>query len=280
MILVTGATGTVGREVTSLLVARGEKVRAVSRDPAAAGLPPEVEVVAADLADPASLAPHLAGVDAVFLIWPFTDPAVARSTAPEVARVLAAQVPRIVYLSAPGAADQPGSFWALVERAVEASGAEWTFLRPVGFAANTLLWADQVRAGDTVRWPYGRAARSLVHERDLAEVAVAALTDDGHAGARHVLSGPAALTQEEQVHTIGRVLGRELRWSEQPRDEARRMLAGVFGDPGFADLALAGWAAFVDAPEQVTDTVERVTGHPARSYAEWVADHAAAFGRP
>ncbi|MCI4064229.1 NAD(P)H-binding protein [Micromonospora sp. R77] len=277
MILVTGATGTVGRQVVSLLVAGGEKVRAVSRNPATAGLPPGVEVVAADLADPASLAPHLVGVDAVFLIWPFTDPAVARTTAPEVARVIADRVPRIVYLSAPGAADQPESFWALVERAVEASGAEWTFLRPVGFAANTLMWADQIRAGDVVRWPYGRAARSLVHERDLAEVAVAALTSDGHAGARYVLSGPTTLTQQEQVHAIGRVLGRELRWSEMPLDEARQMLAAAFGDPAFAEVALAGWAAFVDRPEQVTDTVEQVTGHPARSYPEWVADRADAF---
>lgn len=276
MILVTGATGTVGREVVSILVGRGDKVRAVSRHPATAGLPAEVEVVAADLADPATLAPHLADVDAVFLIWPFADPAVARTTAPAVARVIAARVPRIVYLSAPGA-DQPESFWGLVERAVEESGAEWTFLRPVGFASNTLMWAGQIRAGDVVRWPYGDAARSLVHERDLAEVAVAALTSDGHTGARYLLSGPAALTQQDQVRAIGQVIGRELRWSEMPVGEARAMLAAAFGDPAFADAALAGWAGFVDQPEQVTDTVRRLTGHPARTYAEWVADHAAAF---
>jgi uncharacterized protein YbjT (DUF2867 family) len=277
MILVTGATGTVGREVVSLLVARGERVRAVSRTPATAGLPDGVEVVAADLAEPASLTPHLADVDAVFLIWPFTDPAVARKHAPEVTRLIAATATRIVYLSAPGAADQPESFWAVVERAVEASGAEWTFLRPVGFAANTLMWAGQIRAGDVVRWPYGAAARSLVHERDLAEVAVAALTSAGHSGARHLLSGPATLTQEEQVHAIGRAVGRDLRWSEMPLGEARQMLAAAFGDPDFAETALRGWAAFVDHPEQVTDTVERITGHPARPYAEWAADHAAAF---
>ncbi|SCG65831.1 NAD(P)H-binding protein [Micromonospora coxensis] len=276
MILVTGATGTVGRAVVSVLVARGERVRAVTRNPSTAGLPAEVEVVAADLAEPASLAPHLAGVDAVFLVWPFTDPAVARTTAPEVTRMIAAHGARIVYLSAPGA-DQPESSWGLVERAVEASGAEWTFLRPVGFAANTLGWADQIRAGDTVRWPYGGAARSLVHERDLAEAAVVALTSDGHAGARYLLSGPAALTQEEQVRVIGRAIGRELRWTDMPVEEARVMLSAAFGDPDFADAALAGWAAFVDHPEQVTDTVERLTGRPARTYAQWAAEHAADF---
>ncbi|SCE74750.1 SDR family oxidoreductase [Micromonospora mirobrigensis] len=276
MILVTGATGTVGREVVSLLAARGERVRAVTRKPEAAELPAGVEVVATDLADPASLAPHLAGVAAVFLIWPFTDPAVARTHAPEVARLAAERGARVVYLSAPGA-DQPDTFWGIVERAVEASGASWTFLRPVGFAANTLMWAEQIRAGDVVRWPYAAAARSLVHERDLAEVAVAALTTDRHLGDRLLISGPETLTQEEQVHTIGRVIGRELRWAEQPLDEARRMLTAAFGDPAFADAALAGWAAFVDRPEAVTDTVERVTGHPARPYADWVADHADDF---
>ncbi|MBY8871483.1 NAD(P)H-binding protein [Micromonospora sp. PLK6-60] len=276
MILVTGATGTVGREVVSLLAARGERVRAVSRRPATAELPDGVQVVAADLADPASLAPHLTGVRAVFLIWPFTDPAAARARAPEVARLIAARGARIVYLSAPGA-EYPETFWGIVERAVEESGAPWTFLRPVGFAANTLGWAGQIRAGDVVRWPYGAAARSLVHERDLAEVAVAALTTDDHLGARHLISGPTTLTQEEQVHAIGRVLGRELRWSEQPVEEARRALTASFGDAAFADLALAGWAGFVAEPEAVTDTVETVTGHPARSYAEWVADHAADF---
>ncbi|MGK5442209.1 SDR family oxidoreductase [Micromonospora sp. URMC 105] len=276
MILVTGATGTVGREVVSVLRARGEPVRAVTRDPTAARLPADVEAVRADLADPPSLAPHLADVDAVFLVWPFTDPAVARKHAPEVARLIAARVPRIVYLSAPGA-DQQESSWAVVERAVEASGAGWTFLRPVGFAANTLMWADQIRAGDVVRWPYGEAARSLVHERDLAEVAVAALTSDGHLGARYLLSGPAALTQREQARRIGRAIGRNLHWAEMPVDEAREMLTAAFGDAEFAELALRGWAAFVDHPEPVTDTVERITGHPARPYAEWAADHAPAF---
>ncbi|WP_229399806.1 SDR family oxidoreductase [Micromonospora okii] len=276
MILVTGATGTVGRELVSILAARGEPVRAVSRNPAAAGLPAGVEVVAADLTEPASLAPHLTGVHAAFLIWPSTDPVLARRLAPEVARTLAARVPRIVYLSAPGA-EQPESFWGIVERAVEESGADWAFLRPTGFAANTLAWADQIRAGDVVRWPYGGAARSLIHERDIAEVAAAALTTDGHLGARHLLSGPATVIQEEQVRAIGRVIGRELRWAEMPRDEAHAMLAGAFGDAAFADAALDGWAAFVDRPEQVTTTVESVTGHPARPYGQWAADHADAF---
>jgi uncharacterized protein YbjT (DUF2867 family) len=119
-------------------------------------------------------------------------------------------VPRIVYLSAQAAGERPDSFWAAVERLVEASGAQWTILRPTGFAANTLMWADQVRSSDVVRWVYGAAARSLIHERDIAAVAVRTLTGPGHAGERYVLTGPQAVTQAEQVRAIGAAIGRPL----------------------------------------------------------------------
>jgi uncharacterized protein YbjT (DUF2867 family) len=277
VILVTGATGKVGRQLVSQLTAHGAAVRAVARDPDAAALPAGVEVVRADLADAGSLAPHLTGIDAAFLLWPFTSPGAAADLAPGVVNAIARQVPRIVYLSAHAAADRPGSFWAQVERLVEASAAEWTFLRPAGFAANAFIWADQIRAGDVVRWPYGAAARSLVHERDLASVARLALTEDGHAGARYVLTGPSRLTQAEQVQAIGMAIGRPLRWEELPRQSARKQLAAMFGDAAFADSALNTWAEFVRKPEILTTTVQELTGAPARSFRDWAADHAGDF---
>jgi uncharacterized protein YbjT (DUF2867 family) len=277
VILVTGATGKVGRQLVSQLTAHGAAVRAVARDPDAAALPAGVEVVRVDLADAGSLAPHLTGIDAAFLLWPFTSPGAAADLAPGVVNAIARQVPRIVYLSAHAAADRPGSFWAQVERLVEASAAEWTFLRPAGFAANAFIWADQIRAGDVVRWPYGAAARSLVHERDLASVARLALTKDGHAGARYVLTGPSRLTQAEQVQAIGMAIGRPLRWEELPRQSARKQLAAMFGDAAFADSALNTWAEFVRKPEILTTTVQELTGAPARSFRDWAADHAGDF---
>jgi uncharacterized protein YbjT (DUF2867 family) len=277
VILVTGATGRVGRQLVTQLAAHGAAVRAVARDPDAAGLPAGVEVVRADLADSGSLAPHLTGIEAAFLLWPFTSPGAAADLAPGAVNAIARQVPRIVYLSAHAAAGRPDSFWAQVEHLVEASAAEWTFLRPAGFAANALIWADQIRAGDVVRWPYGAAARSLVHERDLAEVARLALTEDGHAGARYVLTGPARLTQAEQVQAIGMAIGRHLRWEELPEDVARKQLAAAFGDAAFADSALDTWAGFVRKPEILTTTVQELTGTPARSFGQWAADHADDF---
>lgn len=114
---------------------------------------------------------------------------------------------------------------------------EWTFLRPAGFATNTLMWADQIRESGVVRWPFGQARRSLIHERDIADVAVQALTEDDHAGKRYVLTGPESLTQAEQVAAIGDAIGREVRWDELAREDAEKELVGKV-----PDTALDTWA--------------------------------------
>jgi len=277
MILVVGATGNVGREVVSQLLDVGVAVRAMTRDPDTAELPAGVDVVRGDLSDPVALEARLDGVDAVFLIWPFVAVQQATDLAPVVMDAIARHARRIVYLSA-HAAEQPGTFWAIVEDAIEGSGAEWTFLRPSGFAANTRMWAEQIDRGDVVRWPYGAAARSLIHERDIAVVAVRALIEEGHAGARYVLTGPTTVTQAEQVRAIGQAIGRPLRWEEVPPGAVRDDLAAAIGDASFADGALDAWAGFVEEPELVTSTVQDVTGEPARTFGQWATDHAADFG--
>jgi len=277
MIVVVGGTGRVGRQVAAQLRERDLPVRVLTRGLNPAGAPPGTETVRADLADPASLEPHLAGAQALFLLWPFTSPEMTAGLAPKVAEIAARHARRVVYLSAQAAADQPGSFWALVERAIEDSGVGWTFLRPTGFAANTLMWADQIRSGNVVRWPFAAAARALIDERDIAAVAVRALTGDGHDGARYLLSGPAVLTQAEQLAAIGQALGRELHWEDLPRQAALEALAAAWGDPAFAETALDAWEWFVDHPETVTSVVQDVTGAPARSFADWAAANAAAF---
>ena len=278
MIVVIGGTGRVGRQVVAQLAEQDLAVRVVSRG-FTAPVPPAVDTVHADLADPASLEPALRGAEAVFLLWPFTSPEMAADLAPKVAEIAARHVSRVVYLSAQPAAEQPGSFWALVERAIEGSGAGWTFLRPAGFASNTLMWADQIRSGDVVRWPFAAAARALIDERDIAAVAVRALTEDGHAGARYVLSGPEVLTQAEQLAAIGQAIGRNLSWEDMPRQAAQEALAAAWGDKAFAESALDTWEWFIDHPETVTSAVQDITGSPARSFADWASANAAAFSR-
>jgi uncharacterized protein YbjT (DUF2867 family) len=277
MIVVVGGTGRVGRQVVTQLTESGRPVRSVSRGLNPGGLPPDAEVAQADLADPASLEAHLQDARSLFLLWPFTSPEVTAGLAPKVAEIAARHVTRVVYLSAQPAADRPDSFWALVERAIEESGAEWTFLRPTGFAANTLMWADQIRSGDVVRWPFGAAGRALIDERDIASVAVRALTEDGHAGARYVLSGPEVLTQAGQLAAIGEAIGRDLTWEELPKQAAVEALAAAWGDAGFAETAVNAWEWFVDHPETVTPAVQAITGAPAHTFADWAAANAAAF---
>ncbi|HEX6500097.1 MAG TPA: NAD(P)H-binding protein [Micromonosporaceae bacterium] len=277
MILVTGATGTVGRHVAVQLSDMGVDVRAMVHRTPAVDLPDRVKTVEADLAVPESLADHLDGVDAVFLVWPFVSPDQTAELAPRVVAELTKRPRRIVYLSATPAADEPGSFWARVEQAIRDSGAPHTFLRPSGFAKNVLMWADQIRSGDEVRWTYGDAVRSLIHEADIAAVAVRALVEDGHDGKAYALTGPSAHRQAEQVEIIGEVLGRPLRWVELPVEAAREQLRQEWGDAGFADAALAAWARFVTEPEPVTSVVQQVTGRPARSFRQWVAEHVDAF---
>jgi len=277
-ILVTGATGRVGSQVVAQLAAAGAAVRAMTRDPGAARLPPRVEVVRGDLTVPETLNGCLDGVGAVFLVW--TVPAAA--VAPALARILR-QARRIVYLSAPLKTPhplflQPNPLRAVgeqIERLIEESGLEWTFLRPGMFASNALSWwAPQIRAGDIVRWPYLAAPTAPIDERDIAAVAVRALCEERHAGAEYVLTGPESLTQFEQVEIIGRVLGRTLRMEEMPADQARREWRSKLAA---ANMLLDAWAAAIGLPAFVTSTVAEITGTPARTFAEWASDHAAEF---
>jgi len=281
MILVTGATGNVGSQVVSQLRDLGVAVRAFVRNPDSASLPDNVDVVCGDLSSPETLAANLDGVDAVFLLWPF----MSTDGAAELCQVLAARVRRIVYLSSEVARDEvaadadsvsadPSLFLDELERLVVGAGPEWTLLRPTGLAVNTLLWASQIREEGVVHWPFGEARRSLIHERDIAAVAVRTLIEDGHHGARYVISGPNALTQAEQVHIIGEALGgRPVRWVEIPRARGREMMLADGWPEDFVDGAMDAWAAMITHSERVTSTVEDLTGGPARSFREWVDDH-------
>jgi uncharacterized protein YbjT (DUF2867 family) len=193
---------------------------------------------------------------------------------------LAQEVSHIVYLSAARLQRQEEGVvegvWAEVEKLIVASGVDWTFVRAGGFAANTLGWGAAIRAGAPLRVPHPRAARSLVHERDIAEVAIRALIDPGHAGHAYAVTGPEVLSNIDQANIIGEIIGRAVAVREQPVDEARREFEPFMGPEG-ADQAIAYWATLVDSPERATDDVKRITGQPARGYAAWVHDHIEEF---
>jgi uncharacterized protein YbjT (DUF2867 family) len=256
-VLVTGATGHTGRHVVAGLKAAGVATRVLVRDPAKA--PDGVDVVHGDITDPA---PAAEGVDAVYLLWPFfTADGIENALKP-------LQGKKIVYLSAMSA--ENGGVWGDVEAAVGKVTDDWTFLRVTGLATNALAWAQQAGTG-VVRGPYGQAKRSVVHERDVADVAVEALTAD-HSGQIYLVSGPEAVAQAEQVRLIGAALGRPVAWEEQPPEEAIAQLGAAMG-ADFAASAVRYWASLVEDPEPVSLDVARVTGHPARPFEEWAREH-------
>lgn len=274
-ILVTGATGNVGRQVVARLLDAGESVRALTRRPETAGLPAAAEVVAGDLDRPETLGAGLfTGVDRMYL-FPSAHPEAV------LGRATAAGVRRVVTLSAlavtAGQGNAIGDRHAMVEKAVEGAGVEWTHLRPGAFAANALWqWAPTIRAEGVVRAPYGRSHQAPVHEADIADVAVAALREDGHAGRAYALSGPESLTQVERVATIAAVIGREIRFEEQTREEARAVMAAQMPEPA-AEMLLTFMAGSVDAPATIFPAYAEVTGRTGRTFAQWAAEHAEAF---
>jgi uncharacterized protein YbjT (DUF2867 family) len=276
-VLLIGATGNVGRHVLSQMPAGEVRIRVMARKPDTAPFPPHVEVIRGDLAAPETLDECLANVDAVFLVW-----VAPSSTIAACMDRIAKHARRVVFLSSPLKTPHPffqqpnpmREVVAEIERAIESSGIEWTFLRPGIFAGNALRWwAAPLRAGDVVRWPCLDAPTAPIDERDIAAVAVRALCEDRHAGAEYVLTGPQSLTQFEQIATIGRALGRSLRIEEMPREEAYRVLQ----PPGVAKMLLDAWTASLGRPAFVTSTVEEITGRPARTLFEWASDNAAAF---
>lgn len=280
-VLVTGATGRVGRVVVDHLVAAGVPVRALTRRPeAAATLPANVEVVTGDLTVPESLDAGLRGVGAAFLVW--TAPA---ATAPAVVERLAAHTRRVVLLSSPHQTPHPffqqpnpmAVLHADVERLIAAAGLESTIIRPGMFASNALFWwGNAIRGDGVVRWPLGAAETAPVDHRDVAAVAARALYQDGHAGGDYVLTGPESLSQAEQVRIIGDVLGRRIVFEELSPDEFRSVTAGIWPRP-VVDMLLAAWGATIGRSAFITSTVSDILGTAPRSFRRWVADHSAAF---
>jgi uncharacterized protein YbjT (DUF2867 family) len=275
-ILVTGATGNVGRLVVDQLLGSGATIRALTNSPTKAALPAGVEVAEGYLGDLATLQDAFTGVDRMYLApLPRTAPAV-------VALAVRAGVRRIVALSSSEAdseatGDPSGWQYYAVERAVESAiGIEWTHLRPGEFMTNMLDWAGSIRATGLVRAAYADAAYAPIDPHDIAAVAAVALREGGHQGQKYELTGPETLSKRDRVRIIGEVVGREIRFEELTHAEARAdMLSRGYGDS--AEWLLDGDAVAVDHPQPALPTVANLTGRPARTFAEWVAENAAAF---
>ncbi|GAA5159565.1 butenolide phosphate reductase ScbC [Pseudonocardia eucalypti] len=278
MILVTGATGNVGRHVLAQLRAMGvADVPALVRPGSTAFRPDGVEVATGSLEDPDALAASLTEVQAVFLVWPFltTDGASAALEA------IGRHGGRLVYLSSVGAGgpeervDPIFKLHADMERLIEESGLPRTVLRSDTIASNTLAWAEQVRTSGVVRGPL-TAPTAVIDPRDIAAVAARALTDDSHVDATHLLTGPEVISRPEQVRAIGAAVGRELRFEEVPVPAARRRMLADGRPPALVDALLSA-AETRSASTLVTSTVADLTGELPRTFQQWARDHREAF---
>lgn len=273
MILVTGASGTVGSEVTRTLAAMGVRVRAAYHSrPERVGAG---EAVRLDFADPQSLAAALRDVDTVFLL--------SGQVAPETALVPAADaagVRRIVKLSVWGAAEERFRFaqWhRAVERAVEASGLLWTFLRPNGFMQNLVTYnGAMIRAQGAFALPAGDARISHVDVRDIAAVAAAVLTQPGHDRKAYRLTGPRALSYVEVAEILSTALGRKITYLPVSDQEYKQgaLAAGV--PEAYADALLDLNRFYREGgAEEVSEDVKLVTWKDPVPFEDFARDHVA-----
>ncbi|KFU77951.1 Uncharacterized conserved protein YbjT, contains NAD(P)-binding and DUF2867 domains [Amycolatopsis lurida] len=264
-VLVTGATGNTGRHVVAELVRRGERVRALTRNPAGARLPAGVELVEGTHTAPETLTEAFEGVTRLHIT---VTAGLADVGADLVKRAVDAGVRRMTIVW--------GGYVGPTEQAMAESGVEWTRLEPQEFMSNALTWTDSIRTGKVVREPFDLPS-AVVHEGDIGAVAATALVEDGHSGKVYNLTGPEALTTSERIAILSAALGHDITLERITRQQAiDRLLAdGV----SVADAEyVVGWHS--DPPVEartVVDTVEKVIGRPARTFAQWVAEHADRF---
>ena len=272
-ILVTGARGNVGRRVLQRLYAAGHSLRASGRNPAELEVPEGVETVALDLNDPETFVAALAGVSKVLL---YAEPDGIVKFLDEAEK---AGVEQVVLLSSntvglPGADQDPlAHHHVLVEEAVVASGLNYTILRPGAFMSNAFGWSYSLQQGDTIDQVFPEAQVAPVHEDDIADVAVIALTEKKLQDEIVDLTGPESLTFRQELEIVGDVLGRKLVINGLTREEGEAQMSNFVPPPVLTSL-LNQWEAAVGVVADTGATAERITGKPARTFRQWVEEHA------
>lgn len=279
MILVTGATGNVGSKLVLQLLDAGAKVRVLVRDPKkVAHLDDRVERATGDLDIPESLSAAMAGVERVFLVV-FSDQ--QHKDALEAAK--RAGVKHVVELSTFEASFDKARGTGLHHHGwdaeLRASGLGWTVLQPGMFMSNTILWfAEQIKRQGAVHFPGGEGKVAPIDPRDIAAVAAAALTGTGHQGKNYPLTGPELLSMGDMTRIVGEALGKPLRYVDMPGSAFAEKMHERGTPPGVVDMIMETLSEIRTGELTYrTDTVEKVTGRPARTFEAWCREHVAAF---
>lgn len=269
--LVTGATGNIGGFIVKELLSRGERVRALTRNPDNADLPGEVEVLTGDLSRPETIANAFKGVTSVHFITIGGDDFGPLKSAPELVKMAEqAGVKRVsvIWNGVPGP----------VEEAVKASGLKWTILQPQEFSSNALEWKESIRHENVAREAFGDRKTAYIHPADIALVAAEVLTTDKYHGKELVMTGPEVLSPKEAVKIISDVIGRPVRFEERTEEVERRRMKEEYGlDQEVIDYVIS-WTK--NPPKEgytISPVVEEMTGSPARTFRQWVEENAGQF---
>ena len=280
-IAVTGATGAIGGRVARRLAEAGVAQRLIVRDVARAADIAGAEVAAAQYADVSAMREALTGATTLFFVSAHEDPDRVALHKGVVDAAVDAGVQRIVYTSFLAAAPDATFTFArdhyFTEELIRSSGMAWTFLRDS-------LYADFVpmMCGDdgVIRGPGGDGAVAVVTRDDIADVAAAVLLGSGHDGATYDITGPESLTLEQMAAQLSAVTGGTIRYVDETLEEARASRAS-YGAP---EYILQGWITTYEAIasgelDHVSDTVERIAGHPPQTLIEYLRQHPQDYGR-
>ena len=267
-ILVTGATGQVGRHLVSQLHEAGHAVRALTRNPARADLPGGVETVAGDLTDTASLEAAFEGMDAVHLITSGGEGGDLTNGAEIIQLAERSGIKRATVLG--------GWSPTSIEEALAASSISWTLVQPAEFMGNALDLAPEVRASRTVSM-LATYPSAVVHEADIAGVAATALTTDGHGGKAYPLTGPEALTPAQRTRLLADATGEPIGFVHLSEEAEGERLRGYGYDEDYVDFGIQLAANPPEAADTILPTIEEVTGRRPRTFAQWATEHAVHF---
>jgi uncharacterized protein YbjT (DUF2867 family) len=279
MILVTGATGTVGSDVVRLLAEAKTPVRAMTRDPGKAKVPAGVEVVKGDFDDVASLEAATKGATKMFLLA--LGPKLFEMEARALAAAKKNGVKHVVKISTLGAG-QPNNAIATWHRTgeqqLEASGLMWSFMRPSGFMSNALSWVGSIKKASSVFGGIGEVKSAPIHPRDIAASSVAALVGTGHENKAYHLTGGELLSMQDQCDVLGKELGKDIRYVTLPDDKLRESLLAAGRPPGLVEGIIALQKAIRESGgSHKTDDVQALTGRNPLTWAQWCQEHVAAF---
>ncbi len=280
MICITGAGGTVGRELVKQLELAKVPSRAAyfSKEKVEAALAQGIDAVIIDYNQPETLRTAFQGCDKLFLLGPNAlNQTQLELNAIEAAKAVGVQ--HIVKQSVMGAEDEAFSLALLhrpVEKAIESSGMAWTFLRASSFMQNVVTFmSETIKAESAFYSASGEAKITHVDVRDIAAVAVKALTEPTHAGQAYTLTGPEALTYDDLAQELSAVLGRSISHiSLSPEDLKHGMLAEGMPE-AIADRMLDLERYYrEDQASRITKDIQQVTGHEPRQFAQYIRDYA------